>query len=242
MQGTNWRSTSVLDFVAHVLGAQSKLTEQEKEDLRKTLKLDGVKCLTKNNADSIATELKSSALWDDKPSKLTAEAIDWLEAKQTQLEAGIPDADVEDTDSFELHFKHCNTPNERGQLALTIQPYSLEDIFKKARSGKIISYVNQFAKCAAQYANAGLDFTALLEGGLGCTDGALPVEVTGEIDKFFVQFMVRSGNSYVSLSDAMNTCVCISKGSTHLETLACCESPSIKNTNRSGFSLCPSTH
>jgi hypothetical protein len=184
MQGTNWRNTSVLDFVAHVLGVQSNLTEQEKEDLRKTLKLDGVKCLTRNKADSIATALESSALWNGKPSKLTAEAIDWLEAKQTQLEAGIPDADVEDTDSFELHFKQCNTPNEGGQLALTIQPYSLEDIFKKARSGRIISSVNQFAKCAAQYANAGLDFTALLEGGLGCTDSALPGGVTRKIDNF----------------------------------------------------------
>jgi hypothetical protein len=163
IQGTNWRNTSVLDFVAHVLGAQSTLTEEEQEDLRTILKLDGVTCLTKNKADTIATALKCSALWNGRPSKLTAEAISWLQAKQMELEAGIGEEEMEATVPFELHFKNYISPNERGQLALTVQQHSIEDIFTKARSGRIVPCVRQFAKCAAEYAaRAGRDCEALL--------------------------------------------------------------------------------
>jgi hypothetical protein len=197
MQGTNWRNTSVLDFVAHVLGAQSTLTEEEKEDLRTNLKLDGVKCLTKNKADTIATALKSSALWNGKPSKLIAEAINWLEAKQTELEAGNGEEGVEATMPFELHFRNDISPTERGQLALTIQQCSVEDIFTKARSGQIMQYVRQFARRAAEYATAaGMDCQALLESGLGSTDRALPEDVTHAIDTFFVHFMVCSYDQF----------------------------------------------
>jgi hypothetical protein len=203
MQSTNWRNVSVLDYVAHVLRAESTLTESDKNDLRTSLKLDNITELSKNRVDTMCTSLKACALWSEKPCKLTAEAISWLREKQSELDNAVAEADVEETAPFTMQFKNCSNTTERGQLALEVKHYKFEDMFKQSRSGPLMPLVQQFARCAAAHANAGMDCATLLEGGLGSTDDGIPAEVTDAVDAFFVQFMVCSYNSCLLLSSAI---------------------------------------
>jgi hypothetical protein len=72
VQSINWCNAAILDYVDYVLRPESALTDQEKDDLRKLLKLGEVTSWSKNKVDAVCTSLRSSALWRDRPCKLTA--------------------------------------------------------------------------------------------------------------------------------------------------------------------------
>jgi hypothetical protein len=155
--------------------------------------------MSKDRVDALCKALKSSCLWKDMPCKLTAEAIDWLRAKQTDLDETSADAALADAAPFELLFSNCTIATERGPLDLAMQHYTVEDIFKKSRCGPLMQTVHQVARYAAAHATAGVDCATLLEEGLGCTDDNLSLEITSAVDAFFVQFMVCGYNSCILL-------------------------------------------
>jgi hypothetical protein len=173
VQSTNWRNAAILDYVDYVLRPESALTDQEKDDLRKLLKLGEVTSMSKNKVDAVCTALRSSALWRDRPCKLTAEALEWLRAKQEELDERSAETQVAGDAPFALQFNKCTTPNERGPLALGVEHYTIHEIFMKSRCGPLMETAQQFARFASAHASAGMDCAMLLEGGLGSTEDSI---------------------------------------------------------------------
>jgi hypothetical protein len=196
VQSTTWRKTAVLDFVSHVLREQSILYASDKSSIRVAMTLDGTTILSKNKIDAMCSALKASSLWRDTHSKLTTEAIEWLEEKQAELDKECKEQGEMGSDPFSLDFHVCSTPNGRGQLALAVQQYNIKDMFTQSNTGQHMRSVVQFAMIAADHADPDLTMLHCWRADQGRRTAACRRMQGERLMNFFVQLMVTSIHHY----------------------------------------------
>jgi hypothetical protein len=188
MQVTSWRYPAFADLRHFLLRPDSRLSEQEKEDMLASFGIIQCKILSKNAVDAIGSKMK--IWWPNASDNIIEKVSAWYRGKQAELDDEILGMEcADDRYSFDT-ISDCKTKPHH--LALGLQSYQFDELFESTNKGRHKQHLLQYAAMsAAACSPADVDACAAHLVAEMDADALIPADTSMVIESAFLEFMVR---------------------------------------------------